>query len=123
MRRYASELFEAKNINYSFNTPSEYSHNNLFDMRARQHIYLLFKECVNNLIKHSGATEAKITFDITARKFEMIIEDNGVGFDTSLPANGNGLMNMKKRAADIHAQLDLKSSPGNGTYVALRLDI
>ncbi len=123
MQRYASELFEAKNINYSFNTPATDGHGNSIDMRARQHIYLLFKEAVNNLVKYSGATEASITFEISKKKFEMVIEDNGVGFDTSKPATGNGLMNMKKRATDINAKLTIKSSPGKGTRVSMLLEL
>jgi len=123
MQRYASDLFEAKKINYSFNTPASYSQGINIDMRERQHIYLLFKEAVNNLIKYSGATEASITFDISKKRFEMVIEDNGVGFDTSKQMSGNGLLNMKKRAMDINAKMELISSPGKGTRVSMSLEL
>jgi signal transduction histidine kinase len=59
MTRYASELFEAKNINYQLQLPEDLSGIAL-PMEKRHDIYLIFKETVNNIAKHSQCTEASI---------------------------------------------------------------
>ena len=50
-------------------------------MEYRQHIYLIMKEAINNLVKYSGCTEAKITVDHSGSHLVIFVKDNGKGFD------------------------------------------
>jgi two-component system NarL family sensor kinase len=55
--------------------------------------------------------------------FTITIEDNGVGFDTSLPSAGNGLNSLKNRASSIGATLEIVSAPATGTRVTIGVEI
>ena len=119
MQRYASEMFEAKNIAYRFILPEKSIGELRMDMAKRQHLYLVFKEAVNNLVKYSQATNAEVTIAVDKTVFTMIVADNGIGFDPHTVREGNGILNMKKRAEDIHAQLTLNSAPAKGVIIKL----
>ncbi len=79
--------------------------------------FRIFQEAVNNILKHSGASEMSI--ELTAQpQFILKISDNGQGFNVSEKYGGTGLANMLKRAALAKFQLDIISEPGNGcTYI------
>lgn len=87
---------------------------------ARRNLFLVVKEALHNVVKHSGATHVVIDVKLTDDRMEMLIEDNGKGF---LPdernAWGNGLTNMKKRIADIGGTFNLHSQPCRGTSVRI----
>ena len=119
MQRYASEMFEAKNITYHFVLPESSVDELHMDMSRRQHVYLIFKEAINNLVKYSTATTADVTLAVNNDVFTMIVADNGVGFDPNTVHEGNGILNMKKRAEDIRAQLAINSAPGKGVTIQL----
>lgn len=121
MQRYASELFEAGNIAYEFVLPGEGELT--IDMKRRQHLYLIYKEAINNLVKYSKATSAWVTIVLTKSDFSINISDNGKGFDAHAEHTGNGIYNMRKRAEEIGAELEIKSEPGKGTSISLRLAI
>ncbi len=123
MQRYASELFEAKNIIYNFILPADKTADMNMEMASRQHIYLIFKEAINNLVKYSGASEAEVTFKVNNSAFSFVITDNGIGFDTNTAYTGNGIYNMQKRAEDIKGSLIIDSIPGSGTTVRLTLPL
>jgi signal transduction histidine kinase len=83
-------------------------------------IYRIFQEIINNALKHAKATEIKI--EITASDyFNMIIQDNGVGFDHSQPNSKQslGLVNMKNRAAILEYEVTIESTIGKGTRICL----
>lgn len=119
MQRYASEVLEARNIAYRFILPHVPVDELRMDMTKRQNVYLIFKEAVNNLVKYSNATVADITLAVDNDVFTMIVADNGIGFEPGTVREGNGMINMRKRAEDIHAQLAIKSTPGTGVMIKL----
>ena len=118
MRRYAADLFDAKNIDYQINTPSDIEHIKL-SMEQRRDVYLIFKEAINNLLKYSTCTKAVIEIDIKNRQFSLFISDNGVGFDPQQSTFRNGLKNMTSRAAKLKGKLKIDSAAGQGTRILL----
>jgi signal transduction histidine kinase/ligand-binding sensor domain-containing protein len=118
MTRYASELMEAKNIQFNIHVP-EVSESYKLSMEQRKNFYLIFKEAINNITKHSECTEASLEIEITNKTIKMSIADNGKGFDTSLPNFRNGLVSMKRRADDLHGTLTISSELRKGTRIAL----
>ncbi len=90
-------------------------------MERRQHVFLIFKEAIHNALKYSDCSE--ITLDVEARggTIEIKLSDNGKGFDPAKVTSGNGLSNMKDRAARIKAHIQIDSSPGRGTVVSLAM--
>jgi signal transduction histidine kinase len=83
-------------------------------------IYRIFQEGMNNALKHAKATEIKIAITLKPQ-FEMIMEDNGKGFnqDNAEIKKSLGLSNMKTRAQSIDYNLELTSNLGQGTTITL----
>ena len=116
---YAIPLFESKDIGFQIIIPEELAKHPL-TMDVRRNIFLIAKEAVNNLVKYSDCTQAKIEFALTRSLLEMTVCDNGKGFDTeNIRNNRNGLKNMKQRAEQIRGNLQIKSEIGKGTCVSL----
>jgi len=84
------------------------------------HLFMLLKESVNNAIKHSQCKDLSIHF-VSGAYWEIIIEDNGVGFDAGASYSGNGLQNMQQRANDCGWNISWKSNEPKGTRVTLRV--
>lgn len=120
MKRYAADMFDGKEISSRFEFPESESGFQL-SMTQRRDLYLIFKEAVNNLVKYSGATEAQVKLTVTSNRLQLLISDNGKGFDRSSLRGGNGLHNMEQRAATAGGQLMIRSAPGEGTRVELEL--
>ena len=89
--------------------------------------FLILKEATHNIIKHSKATNVTLNADINDHACMISLMDNGIGFDESKlcerVSQGNGLINMKKRAQDSKIDLSIKSQEGNGTVITLIIKI
>jgi len=84
-------------------------------------IYRIFQELMQNIIRHSGATDISITIQQNPEQYLFFVRDNGHGFsiNTQNPGNGIGLRSMQQRAALIGAQLSIESKPDEGTLVSI----
>ncbi|MGZ8525613.1 MAG: triple tyrosine motif-containing protein, partial [Chitinophagaceae bacterium] len=118
IKRFASHLFEAKDIDYSITIDDSIRDISL-SMEYRQHIYLILKEAINNIVKYAECTEASIQIKKGTGVLKISITDNGKGFSPALLHPGNGLLNMKERAGLINAELKIISVPGEGTKISL----
>lgn len=92
----------------------------------RSNLFLTAKEAMSNIVKHSGATEARLRIKMEGDCFCVSIEDNGRGFQPDAMKNGkrNGLTNMRSRIEELHGLFSLSSVLGKGTAVSfsIRLD-
>jgi signal transduction histidine kinase len=122
MKEFAAEILEPARINYHF-TEEGLLENTYLNLEQRKDIYMIFKEAVNNVVKYSGATELTVLLQRTAQHLVMIIRDNGSGFDTAKANPGNGLKNMKSRAEEMGATIQIDSLSGNGTTISLELNV
>jgi two-component system NarL family sensor kinase len=86
-------------------------------------IFRIFQECLNNIIKHANATEIDINIVYYDQHAELMIKDNGIGFDQNLDlkTDGAGLNNMKKRARLLSAEVEIAAEPGKGTRINLSI--
>ncbi|UPH45014.1 sensor histidine kinase [Methylophaga pinxianii] len=93
---------------------------------VRDVFYQVGREAVFNAIRHAEATQIKVSFIYSARTFEMLVDDDGVGIDPlyqrihGKPKHG-GLRGMYERASRIDANLMIVSDPDNGTRIQLSL--
>lgn len=120
MKRYAADMMDGKNISYELVFPDE-GEKIFMTMEKRRDLYLVFKEAVNNLVKYSKATKASVLVRADKKIIQLIISDNGVGFDSTKTQYGNGLTNMHQRAFNNKAKLQISSEPGRGTKVKLEM--
>jgi signal transduction histidine kinase len=90
---------------------------------VRHNLFLAFKEVINNVLRHSAATEVHVSLQLERQAFVWQLQDNGRGFDTNAAAlggsrgSGNGLPNMCRRLQEIQGRCDIQSAPGQGTKV------
>lgn len=122
IRHFATTLFEAKDIDYRIEIQKNINEVSL-PMDYRQHIYLILKEAINNLVKYGRASTATIEVQFDHQHLHLNIRDNGQGFDSSSPSTGNGIQGMQRRAALMNARLAIRSSPGEGTAIQLQVDL
>lgn len=85
----------------------------------RHQVYLIFKEAINNAVKHAQATHIDVSLAKGNGFFTMEISDNGKGIDNHKKSNGQGLSNMRMRAQQLKGELEITSENG----VAIRLKI
>lgn len=91
---------------------------------AARNIYLIAKETICNAIKHGNPTQLLLSFESEKNCFYMKICDDGKGFDlNNRNHNGNGLINIQERAAQIKAAVKIQSIPARGTQVSLTLNL
>jgi signal transduction histidine kinase/ligand-binding sensor domain-containing protein len=121
LRRYAVKYLNLAGIPCRFISPETVPPTPL-PAEVRRNIFLVVKEALHNIVKHSGATEVSITVTSEDSRTEIAIQDNGRGFaPESLTAKGNGLDNMRKRVADIGGNFTLQSAPQTGTRISIGL--
>jgi signal transduction histidine kinase len=120
MENFAADLCAVKGVTFSFQ--SDPKMNNLsIGIETRRNIFLIFKEAVNNALKYSGCTQLKVETFLEGSKLLLRVEDNGTGFDMSVHGNGNGLVNMQTRAAEIGGRLNILSpAAGGGCTIVLQ---
>lgn len=122
MRSFAHQLLKAKKVEYTFDV-DEKLNSIVLPMQVRKNFYLVFKEAINNLIKYSQATRVFISLTEKNKKIYLKIRDNGIGIPVNPETQGNGLLNMSRRAEEIHAELNIISGNGEGTEIEMMLKV
>ena len=119
MRRFASDAFTGRDIEFTFSVPDSRNDTRLgADMRRE--IFLILKESVNNIVRHSGCNKACVNFSIQHGTLELRVYDNGRGCDPEIESVGNGLASMRQRALKIGGTLEICSQVEQGTTVSLQ---
>jgi signal transduction histidine kinase len=83
-------------------------------------LFRIIQEALANIYKHARASRATLTLDFTTDGARLVIEDNGQGFDVTLPSapkieHGQGLNNIHERLRELGGRLEIQSRPGAGT--------
>ncbi|HXG38408.1 MAG TPA: two-component regulator propeller domain-containing protein [Bacteroidota bacterium] len=111
--RYAADLLESRGILHELkidkNVPGQ------LRLELRQHLWLIFKELLINLVRHSEASRAIVTMSVLQKTLVLTVTDNGKGFDTRAISQGHGLGNVWRRVELLKGQAAVESSAGNGT--------
>lgn len=122
MRRVADDTFTARDIEFKL-SGSEADDNLKIDADTRRQVFMIFKEAVNNIARHSGCSHADIEFKVDHGELKLKLSDDGRGFDVASAASGNGLASMRRRARSLQGTLDINSEAEHGTTVLLRAAI
>jgi signal transduction histidine kinase/ligand-binding sensor domain-containing protein len=117
---FATELFEGGGIHCRLDLPHDLPAIPL-PPEVRHNVFLVVKEALANALKHAGAREVRIRAEVTDDALEIVVEDDGKGFDILGLKRGNGLNNMRRRAQAIGEDVTIESRPGHGTAVKLSL--
>jgi len=125
MRAYGGELLAGKDIALHFKADSGLNSITL-SMEKRRSFFLMYKEALNNAFKYSGAQNVNVDISRTNHTLSLVVEDDGVGFNMNedrLKTGGNGLKNMRTRAAEMDGSVSITSAPGEGTKVSLMVNL
>jgi signal transduction histidine kinase len=117
---FANELFDGNTTRCRLDLPGDLP---AFPLPPdmRHNIFLIVKEALTNALKHARAGEVLVQAKVLGRTLEIIVVDDGRGFDPTSLAEGwrNGMGNMRKRTTAMDARLNIQSAPGKGTTVTL----
>jgi signal transduction histidine kinase len=128
---HAEDFLKAAGIRCRMDVPNQVPER-VLTATVRHDVLLVVKEALHNVVKHSGASEVALRMTTRAGGLTIVIEDNGKGFtsdaailaggtgsDSTPRREGRGLSNMRQRAADIGATLEVRGTPGQGTRIQL----
>jgi signal transduction histidine kinase/streptogramin lyase len=119
-RDFAEKVCEQAEVSFDEKGRTETLRDIIMPGNVRRHFLLIFKEGLNNTLKYAEAHQ--ITFSVRRKDSQVwvfMLEDDGNGFDLKQSSDGHGLGNMKARALQIGAVLDITSDIGIGTRVQL----
>jgi signal transduction histidine kinase len=120
MRRHAQEVTSASGISLAFKSEIGESETRL-DLSERRDLLLIFKEAVNNAVRHADATNLKIVLNMEGPDLLLRIADNGKGFDPDVDHEGQGLRSMRARARELGGKFKIEAAVGSGTIVTLNI--
>lgn len=118
MRRFATDLLGAQGMALEFRS-SVADHDLRIGANVRRQIYLIFKEGIHNIARHSGASRVEVEFDRAGDGLVLRLNDNGKGFDVGAESDGHGLISIRKRAAALDGEVEWQSALGQGTTLRM----
>jgi signal transduction histidine kinase len=97
----------------------------IFNSNSEIHVYRIIQEGINNIVKHSGATEATVVLKITPEALSISIRDNGRGFSAggATSDGGFGISGIRERAEIMGGAARIDSSPGQGVNLQVQLPL
>lgn len=120
-----SEFLSNHNMKYQFSI-GNIENSRKLNIETKKNIVLVYKEIINNIIKHSGASQVDVIVKYEKNELYLSVSDNGKGFDStkiSETNNGFGLSNQEKRAKEIGGSIIFTSKINEGTKVDFRLKL
>ena len=122
IREYATGMFEARGVRFTLSMPPALDEMRMSLEDCRQ-LYLIIKEAVNNIVKHSSCSSARLVIAVHRKELLVTIQDDGQGFDSNVHLRGNGIANMRERASAMGGHLTIESGAEGGTTINLRTRI
>ncbi len=123
MRLTAIPLLQDKGIECLFQTKLQEEGYIMFP-EIRTNIFLLFKEIINNVVKHAACTQCVVNIVQKGKSFHLNVKDNGKGFDVkSTNQHRNGMRIMAERVKELKGNLKINSQPGKGTEISIECSI
>jgi signal transduction histidine kinase len=119
MRDTASALLHDVSVTFQVNPQRDLSR--VIGMAARRDLFLIFKELLHNVARHSEARNVRIELQSTPDELRLVVADDGVGFTPAELQSGTGLKSMRERASRLGGDLQLSSEPGKGTTATFRV--
>lgn len=120
MQEHAAEILQPLGIDYQFEI-GKFNFHKKIGLKLRQNLYLIFKESINNIAKHSNASKTVISLQNKDNLFHLSIKDNGHAKSKNAPTKtGQGLSNLKMRTEEIQGKLAIYSKNGYEVHLKIR---
>ncbi len=121
-RRFASDVLESKDIQYFMDIDEDFDTEKP-GLEIKQQFWLMFKEIITNVVRHSEANMVNISMKHVGYSLHVVVQDNGIGFDMKNARDGNGLSNIRQRAIKQGLDVEVKSEEGFGTRWILKIPL
>jgi signal transduction histidine kinase len=118
LKDFGDEIFDSTASDFRVQGLDESLQQINLSMELRRQVPLIFKEGMTNILKHAAAKNVMLTFDKHENECEIILTDDGKGFNLQYSSKGYGLQNMHTRAEKINMQLKISSQLGRGTQLS-----
>lgn len=119
--QFAEEFLRPTSIRCRLDIPADLPEHPI-TTEARHHLFLAVKEALNNVVRHSGATEVWLRLGMTNGELNLSIADNGHGIQAAGGVGHDGLDNIRRRIENLGGRFELESA-SSGTTIALRLPL
>lgn len=122
LKEYCNTVNTTKLLNVKYQSLGM---NSRLDNSTEIIVYRIVQELLNNILKHAAATDAFVQLIREDNRLNVVVEDNGKGFDAALTENskGAGWMNIRSRVDYLKGQLDIHAESGKGTLVNIEFNI
>ena len=124
--RHAEDFFEGGPTECVFDLPATIPAV-MLPTEVRHEVFLAAKEALTNVAKYAAASRVRLRLVLHPDAFDLVIEDDGRGFDPAAvatrPGGGNGLINMRDRMRRIGGRFECHSQPGAGTRITFHVPI
>ncbi len=116
MREFALDVLTSQGIEFQLRTPQPIDNLHL-SLDVRRQLFLMFKECIHNAVRHSRCTAVVAELGIIGHEIVLTVADNGVGSDANAPGDteGTGIAGMQRRARNLGGRMEWISTPGRGS--------
>jgi signal transduction histidine kinase len=119
IKSLVEDVSDSSNIDFSINIENI---DNLFSKEAEINIFRIIQECLNNISKHSKATQAAVSITHSGEYVEFLIRDNGTGIVNQNGESGMGLIGIKERVNFLNGKLEIGNNEPKGTSVRIIVD-
>ncbi|MEX0290568.1 MAG: ATP-binding protein [Flavobacteriaceae bacterium] len=119
IKQYCNKVASANPIHIDFQF---YGNDLKLEKETETVVYRMVQELVNNAIKHARAKEVLVQINHREYKLDIVVEDDGIGFDASSSATGIGLQNVRSRVNYLKGELDIDSGKG-GSSIRINIDL
>lgn len=120
IRDFGMDLYQDTDVSFSFYGTDEKWRRYRLPMDVSRNLIMIFKEALNNTLKYSAATEVSLEARVKEHDIlQLILRDNGKGFDLETTQKGHGIDNMNVRTKRINGILYIDTKPGSGTIITL----
>jgi signal transduction histidine kinase/ligand-binding sensor domain-containing protein len=119
------EFVHAGDLSLRLDVPDASCDERPLPTHVRHHVCLAIREALQNVLRHAAATHVDFSIRLDDTEIHVVIHDDGVGFDTDIPATAgqDGLANMRHRVAEVGGSVAIVSAPRSGTTVTLRVPV
>lgn len=118
MREFTTGLLEARQIGLTFSI-DEKIYSRKLKLESRHDFFMIYKEAITNIAKYARCTFVDVRIQLRKGRLVLRVQDDGVGFNVNDAGEGDGLMNMQRRAYRMNGQLSIQSQIGKGTVITL----
>ena len=118
---FGTDLFSNTGIVFHFKEPDPSYKKMRLPMEYSRNVTMIFKELLNNVLKHSDAQNAWLTVDVKHGVISIVLSDDGKGFDTEKSHPGKGIVNIRNRGARLKGEVKMVSQPGRNTMTTLKI--